>query len=143
MKGIDIALKYEGLQQVRDNEKLRAFLQQESVHGDIAINPADTAWCAAFVNACERTAGNKGTGKLNAQSFLTYGMAINTWTQSQHGDIVVFHFPFDSPANGHVTYLDSWDDTDNLILCLGGNQNHMVCVSRYLQDYIQAIRRPV
>jgi uncharacterized protein (TIGR02594 family) len=141
MLGIEIAEEYMGLQQNRDNDRLRAFFEANSINGDIAIDPNTTAWCAAFVNACERKALRTGTGKLNAQSFLTYGTNVDNWNNVQKGDILVFHFPFDSPAQGHVTYFESWDDDNNLVACLGGNQNHMVCISHYVQDYIEGIRR--
>lgn len=140
MLGIDVAKKYIGLQEVRDNGKLRELLKLQAIDGDISIDPAQTSWCAAWVNFCERSVGNPGTGKLNAQSFLTYGEQIEE-EDAIEGDIVVFHFPFDNAWQGHVTYFESWSDNTNQVLCLGGNQSNMVKYSNYVQDYVKEIRR--
>ncbi len=138
--GIDIAEKYIGLEEVKNNLQLRQFFQKNSRNVDIDINPETTSWCAAFINACERTVGNKGTGKLNAQSFNIYGTEISS-DNIQRGDILVFHFPFDSSWQGHVTYFDSKDASGNLN-CLGGNQDNSVKYSIYDKQYLKHIRRP-
>jgi len=142
MAGIDVARKFLGLQQVRNNRELRALLHSQAINGDIAIDPATTSWCAAWVNFCEREAGFHGTGLLNAQSFKTYGQKIDP-DDAKEGDILVFHFPFDSDWQGHVTYFESWDDANNTVKCLGGNQNHSVAESNYIQDYVTDVRRSV
>lgn len=143
MNGLDVARKYLGLQQNRDNAQLKALLRSQSIHGDIAIDPATTSWCAGWVNFCERESGKHGTGLLNAQSFKTYGAPIVDWDTAKEGDILVFHFPFDNAWQGHVTYFVSWDDAANTVNCIGGNQNHAVSSSNYVQDYITDIRRPI
>lgn len=140
MIGLDVCKQYDGLQQDRNNTQLRNLLASEAVNGDIAINPAQTSWCAAWMNFCERSIGNPGTGSLAALSFKTYGQSVDP-DNAQPGDILVFVFPFDSPGHGHVTYFLSWDDDANTVNCLGGNQNHMIKESAYVQDYIVAIRR--
>lgn len=140
MLGIDVAKQYLGLQERDDRSELMSLLRSKSRGGDINIDPSRTPWCAAFVNFCERSVGNSGSGRLNAQSFRTYGSEVEDedW---QRGDIVVFHFPSDSPANGHVTYIDSWNDTAGTVTCLGGNQHDSVEYSTYSQEYVQAVRR--
>lgn len=140
MQGIDVARKYLGLQEIKDKKALMAFLKSQSIRGDIAIDPSITSWCAAFVNACERSVGKPGTGKLNAQSFRTYGDKVEI-DDAEEGDIMVFHFPSDASWQGHVTYFVKYDDKNNLVDCLGGNQHNMVCYSNYIQDYITDIRR--
>lgn len=140
MKGIDVARKYLGLQEVRDNKELKALLKSMAVKGDIAIDPAKVSWCSAWVNFCERSVGHKGTGALNAQSWNTWGIKVEE-DDAQEGDVVVFHFPSDEDWQGHVTYFVSWDDNDNTVKCLGGNQNNTVKESDYIQDYITHIRR--
>lgn len=143
MKGIVIAHKYLGLQEVRDNKQLKALLHSQSIHGDIAIDPAKVSWCAAWINFCEREVGHKGTGKLNAQSFKTYGNPVKDFDDAKDGDIVIFHFPSDASWQGHVSYFSSWEDADNKVSCLGGNQHNCVDYSSYIQDYITDIRRPL
>lgn len=139
MSGYDVAKKYLGLQEVRDNAAIRVFLKSEAHNGDIDIDPAKISWCAAFINACERAYGHPGTGMLNARSFLKYGVEVDR-DDAKPGDIVVFDFDHDG-IHGHVAYFDSFDDDDNLIKVLGGNQHNMVCFASYIQDYVIAIRR--
>jgi len=142
MLGIEIAKKYLGFHEIRDNYTLRQLFKSKAVNGDIAIDPAKVSWCAAWINFCERSVGNTGNGHLNAQSFKTYGEDVTDWDSTKEGDIIVFHFPTEPAANGHVTYFVSWDDGANTVKCLGGNQDNEVKYSNYNQDYITAIRRP-
>lgn len=141
MKSIEIAKKYIGLQEVRDNKQLSALLKSQAIRGDIAIDPAKVAWCAGFVNFCEREAGNKGNGNLMARSFESYGQEID-WDDAQEGDIITFHFPNQPKENGHVAFFVRWYDDNNTVTVLGGNQNNKVCYNNYNQDDITAIRRP-
>lgn len=139
MRGIDFAKQYIGLEEVKDNQKLRELLASEAHDGDIAIDPAKTSWCAAFVNCMERMAGKPGTGKLNAQSFNTYGKEIDI-DDAEQGDIVVFHFSGDADWQGHVTYFNMFIG-ENQVQCLGGNQSNKVCYSTYSCNAIRHIRR--
>src|SRR4051794_6692505 len=52
------------------------------------MNPADQAWCAAFVNSSLQQEGIKGTGSAVATSFLNYGSAVKPG-DVQKGDILV------------------------------------------------------
>lgn len=140
MDGIDIAKEKIGSHEVREKENLRHFFKTYARSGDIDIDPSKTSWCAAFINACERAVGYPGTGKLNAQSFNTYGKEVNQ-DDAQEGDIVVFHFASDEDWQGHVTYFVEWDDDTNTVKCLGGNQDNQVKYSNYSQDAIRHIRR--
>lgn len=139
-KGIDILKPLVGLQEVRDNEKIKELLASKAINGDIAIDPAKISWCAATINYAERSVGNPGTGELNAQSFNTYGKEVG-WDEAEEGDIVVFHFSFDADWQGHVTYFVKWDDENNSVECLGGNQSDSIKYSAYSQDSIKHIRR--
>lgn len=140
MLGIDVAKKYIGLNEVRNNTEIKSLLHSQAIHGDIAIDPATTSWCAAWINFCERESGHPGNGHLNAQSFETYGkdVADDDW---KIGDIVVFHFSFDASWQGHVSYISSWNDGANTVTCLGGNQSNNVQLSTYNQDSIIKVRR--
>lgn len=139
MKGIDVAKKYLGLQEIRDRHVLKSFFVSEAIHNDIVIDPATTPWCAAFVNACERVAGRKGTGRLNARSFLKYGAPIDL-NQAQEGDIVIFSRGSNG-YSGHVTYFVAYEDSDDTIICLGGNQADMVNKAKYSCGRLLGIRR--
>lgn len=126
-KQITFAKDYHGKHEVEDNAQLKALL---------GIDPAKTAWCAAFVNVIERKCGRKGTGKLAARSFLTYGDEVST---PQLGDIVIFKRG-KLPWQGHVGYYMSQDK--NGILVLGGNQSNKVCYKYYAKDALLGFRRP-
>lgn len=140
MLGIEIAKKYIGLDENQDTQEIMNLLESKAVNGDITINPAKTSWCAAWINFCERSVGNPGTGALNAQSFNTYGKEINQ-DDAVEGDILVMHFAEDAGWQGHVTYFVSWDDNANTVKCLGGNQSNEVRYSDYSQDAIKHARR--
>jgi len=117
---------YHGRDEIDDNISLSVLL---------GFNPAKTAWCAGFVNAIEKKCGRKGTGKLNARSYLKYGEGVS---RPQLGDIVVFKRGL--PWQGHVGYYIS-RDADG-ILVLGGNQNNKVCYKYYAVSDVLAYRRP-
>ncbi len=138
MLGIDISRKYLGLHEEKDNDKLRFLLK--SGGDDIAINPAKTPWCAAWINYCERAAGNKGTGMLNARSFLTYGKPVKDLKDAKEGDILVFKRGIAS-WQGHVTYYAGYDKSLG-IKVLGGNQKDSVCEAYYSPGTLLGIRRP-
>jgi uncharacterized protein (TIGR02594 family) len=135
MQGIDVALKYLNKQEIRDRKVLMALFKTNKINCD----PASTPWCSAMVNACEREAGNKGTGNLMARSFLKYGKEIDG-EDAKKGDIIVFSRGSNG-YSGHVTYFVEWDDDNNTVICLGGNQSDMVCYAHYTQDKILGIRR--
>lgn len=109
------------------------------------INPEKTAWCAAFINACEREAGNRGTNSLAAQSFLKYGDPVKE-EDIQPGDIVIFSRGVHS-WQGHVGYFESWSDDyvsgSAGLRVLGGNQDNKVCSKVYGKERLLGIRRSV
>ena len=139
MKGIDIAEKFIGKHERRDTAELRAFFKKYSVDNDIYINPALIPWCAAFVNACERAVGNKGTGKLNARSFLQYGTPVDI-KDAQRGDICIFKRGA-SAWEGHVSYYNEKISVQ-FLRCIGGNQMNEVNIRNYPKDHLLGIRRP-
>jgi len=59
-----------------------AFLKQNGQ----TLDAAQTAWCAAFVNAALKSLGIEGTGSNVATSFLNFGQKVDT---AQRNDILV------------------------------------------------------
>jgi len=100
-----------------------------------SIDPRTTAWCAAFANAVLATQGIEGTGKLNARSFLNFGMPTD---KPQPGDIVVFRRGND-PSLGHVSFFSGYDKDGN-IKAVGGNQGDSVKESTYSAAAVLAFR---
>lgn len=135
MKGIDIMKQRIGQQEVRNRKELINFFKKYG----ITCDPSTTPWCAYMVGACERAVGNKGTGSGLARSYLKYGEAISK-EDAEEGDIVIFSRGSNN-YSGHVTYFVEWDDDNNTVVVLGGNQSDMVCYSHYSQDRILGIRR--
>ena len=135
MTGLDIAKTKLGLQEVKDRAKLIEFFKAANIN----LDPQTTPWCAAFVNACEVAAGKVGTKKVNARSFLTYGVAVKR-EDAKEGDIVILSRGH-SAWQGHVAYFVSIDDKNSLVTLLGGNQADKVCMSKYDTAKILGIRR--
>lgn len=104
----------------------------------IEIDPRQTAWCAAFVNAVLGVDGIEGTGKLNARSFLNFGAPVD---QPQRGDVVVFSRGDPNGWQGHVGFFEGYDANGN-IRVLGGNQSNSVSVATYSSDRLLGFRRP-
>lgn len=121
-----------GLNENQQNDVLRNYLAS----GGVNIDPAETAWCAGYVNSVLRNTGLDGTQSLAARSFLEWGTAVDT---PQLGDIVVLSRG-DNPAQGHVGFFKGFDENGN-ILILGGNQGDTVSVASFSPDRLLGYRR--
>ena len=115
----------------------RAILQEFLANGGENLDPATTAWCAAFVNAVLAKSGGQGTGKLNARSFMDWGQEVD---QPQRGDVAVFSRGDADGWQGHVGFFDSYGD-DGQIRVLGGNQGDSVNISGYDPSTLLGFRR--
>jgi uncharacterized protein (TIGR02594 family) len=82
-KAVDKALGMEGMHERVNQGDIKRYLAT----GGAGMNPAKTAWCAAFVNATLKMAGIEGSGSNVATSFLTKGERVVT--EPQRGDVVV------------------------------------------------------
>ncbi len=99
-----------------------AALTEYLKNGGVNLDPATTAWCAAFVNSSLAQAGMKGTGSNLAKSFLNYGSPTD---KPQKGDIAVFSRGDANGPYGHVGFYDSVNP-DGSIHILAGNQGNSV-----------------
>lgn len=141
--GIEVAKEYLGCHEKRDRTKLLNFFKQYLKRGEYLLDPSTTAWCARFIGCCERAAGNLGTGRDNARSYLIYGFKIGgprDYDKVREGDICVFERT-GSPVYGHVTYFVGQEN--GRILCCGGNQSDEVNYSYYPESRLISIRRAV
>lgn len=110
------------------------------------VDPVNTEWCAAFVNAVLYNNGYLGSDAfsdypLMARSFITYGEQVET---PEVGDIVVF--PRGSTGwQGHVGFYLRTDIINNkaYYIILSGNDYNEVRVSRYSARSTLAIVRPI
>lgn len=117
-----------------DNPKVVAYFKDS---GNAGVKDDETAWCAAFVGAMLKRAGQKGTGKLNARSYLDWGVPVDR-KDAREGDIVVFKRG-NSSWQGHVAFFVK--DNGTTISVLGGNQSNAVNVKGYKAADLLGIRR--
>lgn len=116
----------------------RAALQDYLTTGGANLDPATTAWCAAYVNASLGHAGIKGTGSNMARSFLNWGEGVK---EPQQGDLAVFTRGDPKGPYGHVGFFDSYTP-EGKIKVLGGNQGDAVSYASYDPGQLLGFRRP-
>lgn len=123
----------------RDNDEAAALSQFFKANIGVSIDPARTAWCAAFANAVLAAGGLEHTSKLNARSFLDAGKEI-TKDELRPGDIVVFWRVSPRSWQGHVGFFVGWAP-DGRMRILGGNQHNKVLINRYNDERVIGYRR--
>ena len=133
MRALDLAAQQLGL-----NETTKAAALTDYLHnGGVNLDPATTAWCAAFVNATLAQSGQQGTGSNMARSFMQWGQAVD---QPQPGDIAVFSRGDANGPYGHVGFFQGYNP-DGTIRVLGGNQGDAVSVSSFSPNALLGFRR--
>lgn len=135
-KAFELARAEIGTVEWRDghNPKVVAYFRDS---GNAGVKDDETAWCAAFVGAMLRRAGISGTGKLNARSYLDWGIPVDR-KDAQPGDVVIFKRG-NSSWQGHVAFFVK--DRGKLIDVLGGNQSNAVNIKGYQAAALLGIRR--
>lgn len=108
---------------------------RDAIKSSGRIDPAFTAWCAAFMNMTLDDVGLKGTASNLAKSFLGLGVPLST---PQVGAVAVFHRT-SNPMYGHVGIISKVND-DGTITVLGGNQSKSVKESVFSTDKIAGYR---
>ena len=103
------------------------------------VKDDETAWCAAFVGAMLRRAGLSHTGKLDARSYLDWGVEVPL-SEAERGDVVVLWRGRPDGWKGHVAFLHEITESGDLML-LGGNQGNQVNVTKYSKDRLLGVRR--
>lgn len=132
---VQVAKAFLGASEGRDGGAISAFIKKST---GVKLDPTQTAWCAAWLNAVFQSQGIQGTGKLNARSFLDFGEEVKT---PSVGDVVVFSRGDPSGWQGHVGLFAGFDSNGN-IKVLGGNQGGRVSVQSYSKDRLLGYRRP-
>ena len=131
---IQLARSQLGMNERRQNAALREYL----ANGGVNLDPAETAWCAAFINSTLQQSGLEGTGSNMARSFLNYGEPVEN---PEPGDIAVFWRGERSGPYGHVGIFLGYDENGG-IRVLGGNQNDSVSEAIYPAERLLGFRRP-
>ena len=105
-----------------NENKNHAMLTQYLKNGGVNLDPAQQAWCAAFVNSSLSQAGLQGTGSNMARSFQKWGVGTN---DPKPGDIAVFSRGGPNSGSGHVGFYEGRAANGNIPI-LGGNQSNSV-----------------
>lgn len=100
----------------------------------------ETSWCAAFAGAVLAQIGLKGTGKLNARSYLDWGVPVEIRSAAP-GDVVIFWRGNPTGWQGHVAFLVRFEG--DKVIVRGGNQGDAVTDAPYPVSRILGIRRAV
>ena len=130
---VSTAHDYIGLNEYQNRKQIREF---------VGVDPVNTEWCAAFVNAVLELDGIPGSESVSdvplmARSFLKWGEPVEP-EDIQRGDIVVFPRG-DGGWLGHVGFFIAEENGRWIIL--GGNQKNEVRYDFYNPKHALGIRR--
>ncbi len=116
---VGMAEKLVGAHERRDNALIREYLRT----GGHGMNPADTAWCAAFVGASLRKAGVKDTGSNMAVSYEHWGRHVDPGEGVKRGDVFVEEH---GHGLGHTGFLTGRVDERGRVEVVSGNYSNQV-----------------
>ena len=137
-KILNIALKEQGVKEVRGESHNPRILQYAKDIGQSWVQDDETAWCSIFINWCALKAGVQRSGKLNARSWLHTGKIVSIGDQ-RPGDIIIFWRESINSWKGHVAIYLFEDEFYYYVL--GGNQGNMVKVAAYAKSRLLDFRR--
>jgi len=133
-----VAESYLGLKEYpgakQNNPKI---VEMFTASGHAWVKDDETPWCSAFVNSVLAQVGIKGTLKLNARSWLSWGNEISL-DDAQKGDIVVFWRGSKDSWKGHVAFYSHHDK--DYVYVLGGNQGNKVSLKPYARSRLLGVR---
>ncbi len=137
MTPFEIAQGYIGTTEGPGPEDNPAIVEMYASVGHDWVEHDSVAWCAAFVGHCLEKAGLRSTRRLNARSYMDWGIPVDL-ADAQAGDIVVFSRGLKS-WQGHVGFFVK--TTGTMIEVLGGNQSDAVNIQRYAKSRLLGVRR--
>jgi uncharacterized protein (TIGR02594 family) len=97
----------------------------------------ETSWCSSFVNWCMMQAGQRGTNRANARSWLDWGQALD---EPRFGCVTVLWRESRSSWKGHVAFFNGISGSN--VSLLGGNQSDSVRISNYAASRVLGYRWP-
>ncbi len=138
-KAYDIAKSQMGVEEISGGRNNQTIVNYFKVI-DGKARSDQTAWCSAFANYVMDKAGVKGSGKVNARSWLNWGKRV---TKPLRGDIVVFWRESRRSWKGHVAFYAY--ETKSHVYVLGGNQRSpqggAVTITAYPKSRVLGYRR--
>lgn len=130
------AKKMLGVRERPGRQNNEAIVELYAEAGHAWVKDDSVAWCAAFVGAMLRRAGQASSGSLAARSYLNWGKKLD---KPHMGCIVVFRRG-NSSWQGHVGFYVG--ETDQFVKVLGGNQSNMVRIANYPKTKLLGYRWP-
>jgi len=127
-----------GVKEILGSKHEKKILGFFETVGHSWVRDDETAWCAAFVGHCLEKVGLESTRKLNARSYLDWGIEVPI-AELKEGDIVVFSRGRNI-AQGHVAFFVGFNQNKDLVV-LGGNQGNMVSKQAYAKERFLGGRR--
>ena len=137
MTPFDIARGYLGTTEGLGTLDNPAIVEMYASVGQSHVEHDAVAWCAAFVGHCLEKAGIRSTRKLNARSYLDWGVSVEM-SDARQGDIGIIPRGT-SGWQGHVFFIDRVEGP--WVWGLGGNQDDAVNVKRYPASKLLGVRR--
>jgi uncharacterized protein (TIGR02594 family) len=137
MTPFEIAQGYTGTTEAPGPEDNPTIMEMYASVGHDWVEHDSVAWCAAFVGHCLEKASLRSTRRLNARSYLDWGIPVDL-ADAQEGDIVVFSRGSKS-WQGHVGFFVK--TAGAMIEVLGGNQSDAVNILRYAKSRLIWVRR--
>jgi uncharacterized protein (TIGR02594 family) len=137
MTPFDIARGYIGTTEGPGPLDNPVIIEMYTSVGQAHVEHDEVAWCAAFVGHCLEKAGIRSTRKLNARSYLDWGVPVEV-SEARQGDVAVIPRGT-SGWQGHVFFIDRIEGA--WVWGLGGNQDDAVNVKRYAVSKLLSIRR--
>lgn len=125
-----------GLQEIVGGAHNPRIIEMFAKSGHSWVKDDETAWCAAAMNTWLLEGGLKGTGKLNARSFLDWGRKAD---KPGKGIVAVFERG-NSAWQGHVAFCTG-RETATHIEVLGGNQTNQVNKQWKHKDTLLGLRK--
>lgn len=130
-----VAQEYIGLNEYNNRQQIKNL---------VGVDPVNTEWCAAFVNAVLEQNNIPSLNDTNhrypltARAFLDWGSPIEK-NEILQGDIVIF--PRGNEGwQGHVGFYVGTTNSGNYLI-LGGNQANSVKYSIFPKNSVIGIRR--
>lgn len=124
---VEEALKMKGLSERSDRQTIQKYLASGGKAN--AIDPSQTPWCSAFVNASMARAGIQGTGSLQAASWHNWGEGVQDPSTIKAGDVMVRN-NVRSGSGSHVEIATgpAYKDKDGKwkVPTVGGNSSDQV-----------------
>ncbi len=137
---LEAAGRYLGIEEwpgARQNPAVLEFFQKS---GNPQVHDDETSWCAAFVGAVLAELGLPNTGRLNARSYLEWGVPVGM-AEAKPGDVVILWRGSPQGWQGHVAFLLGFEG--DAVILRGGNQGNRVSDIPYPASRIVGIRRAV